>query len=126
MSQAAAKKILMVEDDDAQSLMYQIEFKNFGLDLIVVSDGEQAHAEIVKQQPDLVLLDMLIGRVSGLDVLNKLRADPQTKNIKVVVISNYNKKEVNVECKKAGALDYWVKSDYVPRQIVEKVQAILK
>ena len=116
----------MVEDDEAQSLMYQIEFKNFGLDLIVVSDGDKAFEEIVKQQPDLVLMDMLIGRVSGLDVLNKLKADAKTKDTKIVIMSNYNKKDVNTECKKAGALDYWVKSDYVPRQIVEKVQAILK
>jgi CheY-like chemotaxis protein len=106
MSEETKKKILMVEDDESQSLMYQIEFKNFGLELIVISDGEQAYSEIIKQQPDLVLLDMLIGRTSGLDVLNKLKADLKTKDIKVVIMSNYNKKDVNAECKKAGALDY--------------------
>ena len=126
MSEKTKFKILMVEDDEAQSLMYQIEFKNFGMDLIVVNDGEVAYNEIVKEKPDLVLLDMLIGKVSGLDVLNKIKADAATKNIKVVIISNYNKKELNAECKKAGAIDYWVKSDYVPKQIVEKVQTILK
>jgi len=126
MSNEKKYKILMVEDDESQSLMYQIEFKNFGMDLIVVNDGDLAYDAIVKQQPDLVLLDMLIGKVSGLDVLNKLKTNDATKNIKVVVMSNYNKKGINEECKKAGAADYWVKSDFVPKQIVEKVQAILK
>lgn len=126
MSKDKKTKILMVEDDESQSLMYQIEFKNFDLDLVIVEDGDLACAEIAKVKPDLVLLDMLIGKVSGLDVLKKLKADTATRDIKVVIISNYNKKDLNEECKKEGALDYWVKSDYVPRQIVEKVQAILK
>ena len=120
------KKVLMVEDDESQSLMYQIEFKNFGMDLKVVNDGEVAYDEISKFKPDLVLLDMLIGKVSGLDVLTKIKKNEATKNIKVVVMSNYNKKGINEECQKAGASDYWVKSDFVPRQIVEKTQAILK
>ena len=126
MSKAKKIKILMVEDDEAQALMYQIEFKNFDLELVVVNDGDLALAEIVKERPDLILLDMLIGKVSGLDVLNKLKSDAATKDIKVVVLSNYNKKGIDEECKKAGAIDYWVKSDYIPKQIVEKVQAILK
>lgn len=126
MSKEKKFKILMVEDDEAQSLMYQIEFKNFDLELVLVNDGDLAFDQIVKEQPDLILLDMLIGKVSGLDVLNKLKADAAARDIKVVVMSNYNKKGIDEECKKAGAIDYWVKSDYVPKQIVEKVQAILK
>jgi len=126
MSKETKHKILMVEDDESQSLMYQIEFKNFGMDLEVVNDGDLAYDAIAKQKPDLVLLDMLIGKVSGLDVLKKLKANTATKDAKVVVMSNYNKKGINEECKKAGAMDYWVKSDFVPKQIVEKVQAILK
>ena len=126
MSKETKHKILMVEDDESQSLMYQIEFKNFGMDLEVVNDGDLAYDAIAKQKPDLVLLDMLIGKVSGLDVLKKLKANTATKDAKVVVTSNYNKKGINEECKKAGAMDYWVKSDFVPKQIVEKVQAILK
>lgn len=106
MSKETKHKILMVEDDESQSLMYQIEFKNFGMDLEVVNDGDLAYDVIAKQKPDLVLLDMLIGKVSGLDVLKKLKANTATKDAKVVVMSNYNKKGINEECKKAGAADY--------------------
>lgn len=126
MNNEKTRKILMVEDDSAQALMYKIEFKNFGFDLQIVEDGSAAYGEINKVKPELVLLDMLIGKVSGYDVLKKIKESKDLKDIKVIIMSNYNKKELNDECIKAGALDYWVKSDYVPRQIVEKVQTILK
>lgn len=118
-------KLLMIEDDEAQSLMYKIEFKNFGMDLEIINDGEGVYDKIVKMKPDLILLDLLIGRVSGLDVLKEIKAKVETKDIKVIIMSNYNKKGLSEECIKSGAMDYWVKSDYVPRQIVEKVRVII-
>lgn len=126
MANEKKKKILMVDDDTTQSLMYQIEFTNFGLELLVVNEGDKAIETIKKEKPDLVLLDLLIGGINGKDVLKQIKSDQEIKDVKVVIMSNYKKNNLAEECLAAGATDYWVKCDLIPRQVVEKTKELLK
>lgn len=119
-------KIMIVEDDSTQSMMYSIEFSNFGYDLLLAESGKQALEMAKKERPDLILLDMVLGDMTGVEILKKLKADPITAGSKVVVLSNLNKKELTDEAKEAGAHDVLLKMQFVPKEIVQKVEKYLE
>ncbi len=120
-----SKKILLIEDDETQRTMYDIEFNHFGHALLMADNGKTGFEMAKSEKPDIILLDLLLGDVKGVDVLKQLKADPDTKDIKVVVMTNYFKKGLEEECRTLGAIDFWGKSAFVPREIVEKVETIL-
>lgn len=120
-----AKKILLIEDDEMQRTMYEIEFEHFGYKLLVAESGKRGLELVSAEKPDIVLLDLLLGDMKGVDVLRQIKNDPSTKDIKVVVMTNYFKKGLEEECRELGALDFWGKSAFVPREIVEKVESII-
>lgn len=119
------QKILLIEDDYMQGMMYQTAFSQAGFEFLVFADSNEGIKSAAEQKPDLILLDLLLGKTSGLDVLKQLKADNKTKNIKVVVMTNYYREGLETECKKLGAIDFWTKSDFVPKEIVNKVKVVL-
>lgn len=119
-------KILIAEDDPAQVMISEVSLINAGYTVIVATNGK-ATVEMAKSElPDLIFLDMLMPDIGGLDVIKILKADSLTKNIKIVALSNLNKKEIIDECMAAGALDFLVKMLFVPKDIVEKAGEYLK
>lgn len=125
MSKEAAKKVLLVEDDPTQSMMYELEFTNHGYRVVIAENGLKALKLAVKEKPDIILLDMILGDMSGLELLKKLKSEPLTKNIKAVVLSNLQKKEIIDEAKAVGALDFLVKMHFFPKDVVARCEKYL-
>ncbi|MBD3245248.1 MAG: response regulator [Candidatus Moranbacteria bacterium] len=119
------KKILLVEDDPDQIEMYVLEAELKGLEILNAKNESEALELAKQEQPDLILLDMLLGEDYGMDVLKKLKSNDKTKNIKVLFLTNFKKKNLIEEAKEAGAEELILKADYVPSQVIEKIEKYL-
>jgi len=117
-------KILIVEDEkDLLSVLVE-RFTEEKFSVEVARDGGEAVPAVNKFMPDIVLLDLILPKKSGFDVLKELKADEKTKNIKVVVLSNLAEDENIKKAIKLGADDYFVKTQHPITECVEKVKAI--
>lgn len=119
-------KIIIVEDDKTLVEMYNLKFKEAGLELMVVTDGIGGLELIRKEKPNLVLLDIMLPKMDGFAVLTELKKDQQTKNIPVLLLTNLGQKNDMEKGKKLGADDYIVKSSLTPSQVIEKIKLYLK
>ncbi|MFH0873489.1 MAG: response regulator [Candidatus Komeilibacteria bacterium] len=119
------KRILIVEDDDFLVQMYatKLELENFQVYLAM--DGAKGLKIATKEKPDLILLDLLLPIMSGFDVLEELKKNPETKNIPVLVLTNYGQKEHIDRCLSLGAEDYLIKAHFVPSEVVDRIKRIL-
>lgn len=116
------KKILLVEDDETLSETYIQRFSAEGFDVKRVPNGEEALSAALSFKPDLVLLDIMMPRVNGFDVLDILRNTPETVNSRIVVLSALSQPEDMEKAKELGADDYLVKSQVVLADIVDRVK----
>jgi len=119
-------KILLIEDDKTLIEMYTLKFKQDGLDLITVENGEEGLNSAKTQLPAVVLLDIMMPKMDGFAVLTELKKDDKTKDIPVLLLSNLGQKADIEKGKKLGATDYIVKASMTPTQVVEKVKSYLK
>ena len=126
MPKKLSKKVLLVEDDATQSMMYQLEFTNSGYTVILAESGAKALKLAVKELPDIIFLDLLLGDMGGLELLAQLKAKKETQGIKAVVLSNLQKTELAEQAKKLGAIDYLIKMQYIPKDIVAKAEKYLR
>lgn len=118
-------KILVVEDDPLMSRMYQKIFTFEGYDVEMAGDGEEGLEKTKLLKPTIVLLDVMMPKMNGLEVLDKLKLDPDTKGIPVVMLTNLaGQKDAETALEK-GAVKYIVKSEYEPKQVVNMVKEIL-
>lgn len=125
MSDIKSKKILLVEDDDGLANVYMARLEAEGLDVKRVSDGEDALATAVEYKPHLILLDIMMPKVSGYDVLDILRNTPETANIKIIMLTALGQDSDKDKADKLGADDYLVKSQVVIADVVERIKAHL-
>ncbi len=126
MTRGESTKILLVEDDPTQAMMYQQEFVNAGYAVIMAETGQLALQLAATEEPDLIFLDMVLSDMSGMDILRSLKSDSRTKDIKVVILSNLQKKELADEARSHGALDFLVKMQFIPKDIVNKAEKYLE
>lgn len=118
-------KILIIEDDSLLSRMYQIVFSTSNYEVTVAVNGEEGLEKARADKPNLILLDIMMPKLNGLEVLKLLKADPETKGIPVVVLTNLAGSG-DVEAALAlGAVRYIVKSENKPKQVDEIVRGIL-
>lgn len=118
-------KVLLVEDDPLMSRMYQRVFKLEDLELQVAGNG-QAGLELLKTfRPDIMLVDIMMPMMNGVEMLGHLKADPATKDIPVIMLSNLSDLKTAEEAVTKGALRYFVKSKYDPTQIAAMLKEIL-
>ncbi|MBI4779352.1 response regulator [Candidatus Falkowbacteria bacterium] len=117
-------KILIVEDEEFLSDMYKIKFEQSGYAVIVAHDGLEGLKLAKKEQPDLVLLDLILPKLDGFKVLAKLKAEPAAKKIKVFILSNLGQSDEVSRGMKTGADGYFIKANLTPSQLLEKVNAI--
>jgi DNA-binding response OmpR family regulator len=122
----ANKIILLVDDDLTLREMYEERLKAEGFTIIQASNGEEALAKGKETKPSIVLLDIMMPKVNGFDVLKTLKANPDTKDIPVIILSALIQDVDRVEGKKLGAFDYIVKSETMPGEVIEKIKAALK
>lgn len=116
------KKILLVEDDDGLANVYRMRLETEGFSVHRVPNGEDALAAAVEFRPDLILLDVMMPKVSGFDVLDILRNTPETANMKVVMLTALSQDSDKEKAEKLGADDYMVKSQVVIADVVERVK----
>ena len=120
------KKILIVEDEQSLLKLLEITFKSAGYEVIKAINGEEARASIASSKPNLILLDILLPGESGLVILEKLKQNKQTRDIPVVVLTNFSEPERVDQAKRLGAVDYLVKSSNDPTTVLEKAQKYLE
>lgn len=119
-------RILIVDDDPHHGDMYQTKFQNNGYTVDIAPDGVQGLLKIYQNRPDIILLDVLMPKVNGLDFLAKLKSNAKTNTIPVILLTNINGSEEDVQKGlHLGAVAYLVKSKYTPMEILEKVVEIL-
>lgn len=119
-------KILLVDDDPLLVRMYQKKLENDGYEVATADDGDLALKKVDEFNPDLILLDIMMPKVNGYEVLKKLKANTQTKNIPVIMLTNVGASDEDVEKgMELGAVAYLVKAGNRPVAVVEKVKEIL-
>jgi len=116
------KKILLVEDDDALANVYTMRLKGEGFDVKRVANGEDALAAAKEHKPDLVLLDAMMPKVSGFDVLDILRNTPETGNLKIIMLTALSQESDKERAESLGVDDYLVKSQVVIADVVERIR----
>lgn len=117
--------VLLIEDDSLLVKMYETKFVSEGFEVLTAIDGQAGLALTKAKLPKVIVLDMMMPKLSGLDFLTQLSQDPNGKKIPVIVLTNLSKEE---EAKKAlalGAKEYLIKASLTPGQIVEKVKQYL-
>lgn len=119
------QKIVLVEDDEILSKVLYEELKDAGFDVQQVFDGEAGLKLVQSAKPDLVLLDLVLPKKHGFDVLAELKKSLATKEIPVIILTMLGQDEEIKKGLKLGAEDYIVKSQHAVAEIVEKVKSFL-
>lgn len=116
------KRILLVEDDVALSAVYRSRLELEGFEIREVSNGEDALSAALEYRPDLIVLDAMMPKISGFDVLDILRNTPETGNIKIVMLTALSQPKDKERAENLGVDDYLVKSQVVIGDVVERVK----
>ena len=120
--EAAKKKILLVEDDASLAAVYRARLELEGFDIKEVHNGEDALSAAVSYRPDLILLDVMMPKIGGFDVLDILRNTPDTTNVRVIMLTALSQPKDKERAEKLGADDYLVKSQVVISDVVERIR----
>lgn len=118
-------KILIVEDDTFLAGIYANKFEKEGFDVQLAIDGEAGLKSAQSGALDIILLDILLPKLDGFEVLEKLKADEATRDIPVILLTNLGQKEDVDKGLKLGAADYLIKAHFMPAETVEKVKKVL-
>jgi DNA-binding response OmpR family regulator len=121
-SAGQSRRILLVEDDDAIANVYQTRLLGEGFDVRRVTNGEDALAAALSYKPDLVLLDIMMPKVSGFDVLDILRNTPETANLKIIMLTALSQDSDKERAESLGVDDYLVKSQVVIADVIERIK----
>lgn len=119
---AIKKKILLVEDDTALAAVYRSRLEFEGFEISEVHNGEDALSMAISYKPDLILLDAMMPKISGFDVLDILRNTPDTTNIRVIMLTALSQPKDKERAEKLGVDDYLVKSEVVIGDVVARVK----
>ncbi|MBI2984286.1 MAG: response regulator [Candidatus Kerfeldbacteria bacterium] len=119
-------KILIVEDDTFLAGMYvtKLGMEHFATDL--ASDGKSGLEKAKKFAPDLILLDVLLPKLNGFDVLRSLKREPSTRHIPVILLTNLGQKSDVLKGLELGASDYLIKAHFMPSEVVDKIKQTLR
>lgn len=123
--QQKSKKVLLVEDDEALAQVYVTRLQAEGLDVKRVPNGEDALAAAMEMHPELIVLDVMMPKVSGFDVLDILRNTPETANLKIIMLTALSQEADIARANELGVDDYLVKSQVVIADVVEKIKTHL-
>lgn len=118
-------KILLVEDDNSLREIYSIRLTAEGYEIVLAGDGEEALATAVRERPDLVISDVMMPKISGFDMLDILRSTPETKDIKVIMMTALSSEDQRQRGENLGADRYLVKSQVGIEDVVNVVHEVL-
>ncbi|MBI3671627.1 response regulator [Candidatus Azambacteria bacterium] len=120
------KKVLIVEDEQALVRAIQEKLKKEGISVLTAKDGETGLETALLEHPDLILLDIIMPKMNGIEMLRELKEDAWGKSAKVIILSNLSDGEMVSEAFKMGIYDFLVKSDWSLDDVVDKVKQKLK
>jgi DNA-binding response OmpR family regulator len=118
----AKKKILLVEDDEALAAVYKSRLDIEGFETKAVINGEDALSAAIEFKPDLILLDAMMPKISGFDVLDILRNTPETAQVRVIMLTALSQPKDKERAESLGVNDYLVKSQVVIGDVIERVK----
>ncbi|MEI7792493.1 MAG: response regulator [Candidatus Berkelbacteria bacterium] len=120
-------KVLLIVDDDLTLLeMYVERIKAEGAIVVSAGDGEAGLAQIVESKPSVILLDIMMPKMNGFDVLRKMQESPEMAAIPVILLTALNDDQKRNEGMKLGAVDYVVKSETLPIDVIAKINEVLE
>lgn len=120
-----APTILLIEDDPDQIFLYSTKFKLEGFHFISATTGAEGIEKARREQPDLILLDIILSEENGIEVLKQLKGDALTAKIPVVAFSNLDKESTVQDALKFGAVEYILKTSLEPKDLVTKIRSLL-
>ncbi len=118
-------KIMLVEDDKSLREIYSIRLVAEGYEVVSAGDGEEALAMAVQQKPDLIVSDVMMPKISGFDMLDILRSTPETKDIKVIMMTALSSEDQRQRGESLGADRYLVKSQVGIEDVINAVHEVL-
>lgn len=118
--------ILVVEDEKFLREMMIKRLDSEGFKAFGAIDGEEGLKKIKEEKPGLVLLDLVLPGIGGFDFLSKVKQDPETDKIPIIILSNLGQEEEIKRGMNLGAVDYLVKANFTPTEIIEKIKNIIK
>ncbi len=118
-------KVLLVEDDPFLSNLLKVRLQKENVDVFLARDGEEALKRIEEDRPSLVLLDLILPKKSGFEILEKISTDPQLKDVPVIILSNLGQTSDIQRGKELGAIEYYVKAKISIDDLVGKVKTFL-
>lgn len=118
---ANKKKILLIEDDPFLSSLLKNRFSKEGLDVMYAKDGQEAITILKDAQPDVILLDLILPKKSGFEVMETIRQDPQLRDAPIIIISNLGQPEDMQKGQELGAVEYFVKAKTSIDDLVKNV-----
>ncbi|OIP75876.1 MAG: hypothetical protein AUK07_00775 [Parcubacteria group bacterium CG2_30_36_21] len=119
------KKILFIEDESALQKTFGDILKNKGYGVLKALDGESGLRSAQGERPDLILLDLILPKMDGFEVLKELKENEETKNIPVIILTNLEETEDIQKALELGATTYLVKSSYTLEEVVNKIEKAL-
>ena len=119
------KKILFIEDESVLQKAFGDVLQQKGYKILSALNGEIGLRMARSEKPDLILLDLILPRLHGFEVLKKLKEDPETKEIPVIVLTNLQKMEDINKAIELGATTYLVKTEYKIEEVIEKIKKII-
>lgn len=119
------KKILLVEDDSFLISMYTTKFELENFEVVAAEDGEKGLGLAVKEKPDIILLDILLPKMNGFEVLKELKNNKETSQIPVILLTNLSQKNEIEQGLALGAQDYLIKAHFMPSEVMDKIKKVL-
>jgi OmpR family response regulator RpaB len=119
-------RVLFVEDDASVAQMYRLKLELDGYSVDIAGDGLVALEKARTSHPDIIFLDIRLPKLDGLGVLEALRADIDTRDIPVIILSNWNEKELVERGIKLGALEHLIKSQTTPARLSQRLRDWLR
>ena len=120
------KTILLIEDDCLLLKMYKTKFTMEGFEVLTAEDGEAGLKIALEKKVDFIIMDIMMPKLSGLDLLAQLKKTEKGKNIPVIILSNLARPEKQKQALDSGAKEFLVKANVTPAEVVAKVQAYFK
>lgn len=118
-------KILLIEDDKFLRKAAEATLRRHGFTVLIASNGEEGLKSAQHDAPDLILLDLIMPKMNGFEVLRSLKREQGTRPIPVIVLSNLGQQNDSVMARELGALDYWVKANLGLEELAERVKTVL-
>ena len=120
------KTILIVEDDVFLADLYKTKMELEGFKVYAAYDGEKGLEMAKKNNPSIILLDLILPKLTGFQVLEKIRSDSKIKDIPIIILTNLSQKSDVDKGIKMGANDYLIKAHFMPSEVVEKIKKLIQ